>query len=251
VPAGTLAGMTSRPRAAAAPAAETAGRGRPRDPAADHAILAAVFRQLVDVGYGGLSMEAVAAEAGVAKTTIYRRYPSKRDLVLAALQAEVPFDPPVADLPSREAIGLFVHTAIAMLIGSGAFRVLGSLLLEDRREPGLLDAFRARLLGPRRMLVEAMLRRGIERGEIRPDIDPLIVTEMIAGAVFGHHVILGMTGDDAWVAALVDHIWAAIAAPAAGVSPAGADLRRPTRASASAPGSPRRRSAGSRARSPG
>ena len=164
----------------------------------------------MDVGYGGLSIEAVAAEAGVAKTTIYRRYPSKRELVLAALQEEVPFDPPVADLDAREALALFVRTAIAMLVQSGAFRVLGSLLLEERREPGLLDAFRARLLGPRRKLVEAMLRRGVERGEIRPDIDPLIVTEMVAGAVFGHHVILGMDGTTAWVDALVTHVWEAI-----------------------------------------
>jgi AcrR family transcriptional regulator len=224
-------------------AVELPSRGRPRDPAADHAILAAVFRQLVDVGYGGLSIEAVAAEAGVAKTTIYRRYPTKRDLVLAALQEEVPFDPPVADLAARDALSLFVQTAIAMLIDSGAFRILGSLLLEDRREPGLLDAFRARLLNPRRLLVEAMLRRGIERGEIRPDIEPLVVTEMIAGAVFGHHVILGMRGDDVWVASLVDHIWAAIRSPE-GPTP------RP-RASASARGSRPRRSGGSRGRSAG
>jgi hypothetical protein len=58
-----------------------------------------------------------------------------------------------------------------------------------------------------------MLRRGVERGEVRPDIDPLIVTEMIAGAIFGHHAILGLTATDDWVTSLVDHVWAAIAAP--------------------------------------
>ena len=60
-------------------------RGRPRDVDVDRRILAATFRQLVDVGYGALSIEAVAAEAGVAKTTIYRRHPSKAELVVAAL----------------------------------------------------------------------------------------------------------------------------------------------------------------------
>lgn len=99
-----------------------------------------------------------------------------------------------------------------MLVDSGAIRILGSLLVEEARHPGLLDTFRQRLLGPRRAVVEQMLRRGIERGEIRPDIDPLVVTEMIAGAIFGHHAILGMTATDAWVDSLTDHIWAAIAA---------------------------------------
>lgn len=197
----TLAGVTEAP----------ASRGRPRDVEVDRRILAATFRQLVEVGYGALTIEAVAADAGVAKTTIYRRYPTKPELAVAALSVEVPFAPPPAELHARDALDAFVHQAIAMLIESGVIRILGSLLVEETREPGLLDAFRARILSPRRELVERMLRRGIERGEIRPDIDPLIVTEMIAGAILGHHAILGLRGDQAWVDQLVDHVWAAIA----------------------------------------
>ena len=52
----------------------------------------------------------------------------------------------------------------------------------------------------------------MDRGEIRPDIDPLIVTEMIAGAILGHHAILGLTATDEWVEPLVDHVWEAIKA---------------------------------------
>lgn len=188
-------------------------RGRPRDPGANEAILAATFAQLLEVGYGGLSIEAVAAAAGVGKTTIYRRWPSKRDLVVAALGTETTFAPPRLDVDVRTALRMLVRQAIATLIDSGAIRILGSLLVEEQREPGLLDAFRERILGPRRGMIEAMLRSGIERGEIRPDIDPLVVTEMIAGAVFGHHAILGLTADEAWIESLVVHVWAAIAAP--------------------------------------
>ena len=189
-----------------------ANRGRPRDIDVDRRILAATFRQLVDVGYGALSIEAVAAQAGVAKTSIYRRHPTKVELVVAALSVEIPFNPPPADLGAHDALDRFVHQAIAILVDSGAIRILGSLLVEEAREPGLLDAFRSRLIGPRRELVEGMLRRGVERGEIRPEIDPLIVTEMIAGAIFGHHAILGLPGSEAWVASLIDHVWAAIEA---------------------------------------
>ena len=185
-------------------------RGRPRDVDVDQRILASAFRQLVQVGYAGLSIESVAADAGVAKTTIYRRYPTKRDLVIAALRESTPFPMPALDLPAREALEAFVRGAIAMLIESGAFRVLGSLLVEDQRHPGLLDVFRERVLFPRRAMVEAIIQRGIERGELRADVDPLIVIEMIAGAVFAHHVILGLGGDEAWIASLVDHVWSAI-----------------------------------------
>jgi AcrR family transcriptional regulator len=188
-----------------------AGRGRPRDADVDRRILAAAFRQLIDVGFGALSIEAVAAEAGVAKTTIYRRHPTKAGLAVAALSVEVPFPPLPPELASRDALGRFVRQAIGMLVDSGAIRILGSLLVEEARHPGLLDTFRARLLGPRRVVVDEMLRRGIERGEIRPDIDTLVVTEMIAGAIFGHHAILGLTATDAWVESLIDHVWAAIA----------------------------------------
>lgn len=187
-------------------------RGRPRDRRADDRILHAAFEQLTRSGYAGLSIESVAAAAGVAKTTIYRRYPGKRDLVVAALSREVPFSPPPGDLPARDALDRFVRTAIAILIESGAVRILATLLVEDEREPGILDAFRSRILMPRRELVQGMLERGIARGEIRPDIDPLLVTEMVAGAVFGHHVILGLTADEQWIRALVDHVWAAIEA---------------------------------------
>jgi AcrR family transcriptional regulator len=187
-------------------------RGRPRDSAADERILTTAFRQLVDVGYGGLSIESVAAEAGVAKTTIYRRYPTKRDLVIAALRGSTPFEPPPPDLDARQTLDVFVRGAVVALIESGAARALGSLLVEEQREPGMLAAFRERIIRPRRAVVEAMLRRGIARGEIRPDIDPLVVTEMIAGAVFGHHVILGLGSDEAWIRSLGDHVWAAIAA---------------------------------------
>ena len=196
---------THAPSKAALPA-----RGRPRDAAADERILAATFGQLVSVGYGGLSIEQVAVEAGVAKTTIYRRYPTKRELVVAALTREVPFAAPPPDVPAREGLELFVRVGIRMLIESGAVRILSSLLVEDQREPGILDAFRANLLEPRRAQVVAMLQQGVERGEIRPDIDPYVVTEMVAGAIFGHHVVLGLPTTEEWIESLVDHVWHAI-----------------------------------------
>ena len=194
----------------AAPSAP--GRGRPRHPDTDRAILSATIRLLIEGGYGNLTIEAVASAAGVAKTTIYRRYPTKRELAIAALQVELPFPNPPMDLDARSALRLVVEAVLRGMVETGAIRILGSLLVEDVREPDLLATFRRRLLEPRRALVMELLRRGVERGELRPDVDPLIVTEMMAGAIFGHHAILGEKTTDAWVDGLVDHIWAAIRA---------------------------------------
>lgn len=171
---------------------------------------------LVESGYAGLSIEAVAAAAGVAKTTLYRRYPAKRDLVIAALENATSFVPAIEAADTRTALAAFVRQAIAAMVETGAIRVLGSLLVEEAREPDLLEVFRRRLLDPRRAMFETILDRGVERGDVRPDVNPLIVTEMIAGAIFGHHAILGRRSDEAWIQDLVDHVWAAIAVAPAG-----------------------------------
>ncbi len=202
---------TAVPTPGSAPSSvAVAARGRPRHPDTDRAILSATFRQLVELGYGGLSVEAVAAAAGVAKTTLYRRYPTKRDLVIAALESGTAFVPPIDVKDTRAAFAAFVRQAIGAMVETGAIRILGSLLVEEGREPDLLDVFRRRLLDPRRAMVTDLIQRGVARGDVRPDVDPLIVTEMIAGAIFGHHAILGKRADAAWIEALVDHVWTAI-----------------------------------------
>jgi AcrR family transcriptional regulator len=197
-----------------APARRAHGRrapGRPRDPEVDRAILAATFRLLVDEGYASLSIEAVAAAAGVGKTTIYRRHPTKRDLVVAAIAAGARIDPPPAETGTRAAMGSLIRQAVHALLTAHGVRILGTLLVEERREPDLLDVFRARLLEPRRSILLGILRTGIERGEVRPDADLDVVTEMILGSVIAHYVRTGRYDEDGWVEAVLETTWAAVA----------------------------------------
>jgi AcrR family transcriptional regulator len=197
-----------------APAPRAHGRrapGRPRDPEVDRAILAATFRLLVDEGYASLSIEAVAAAAGVGKTTIYRRHPTKRDLVVAAIAAGARIDPPPAETGTRAAMGSLIRQAVHALLTAHGVRILGTLLVEERREPDLLDVFRARLLEPRRSILLGILRTGIERGEVRPDADLDVVTEMILGSVIAHYVRTGRYDEDGWVEAVLETAWAAVA----------------------------------------
>ena len=176
----------------------TTKAGRPRDPAADRAITAATVRLLQDHGYRGLSIEAVAEAAGVAKTTIYRRYASKRELVVGALRDETEFPPPPPELPFKDALAWLVRQGVSMLIGARAIRILASFLSEEEREPALLEIFRARLLEPRRAMLVEILRAGIDRGEVAADTDVELVTEMVFGALLSHH-IRGLVADEAWI----------------------------------------------------
>jgi AcrR family transcriptional regulator len=162
-------------------------------------------------GYQALTIEAVAAEAGVAKTTIYRRYPSKHELVVAALLAETAFPTPPPEMPVRDAIAFLVRQAAAILIGRRAVRILGTFLVEEEREPALLETFRARVVEPRRALLTGILRAGIERGEVRPDAPLQIMGELLLGSLLARYVVGGQVDDD-WIEELSETIWDAVRA---------------------------------------
>jgi AcrR family transcriptional regulator len=217
----TRAPRTTRPEPAAPGAAARAGpeeppargRGRPRDRAADEAILAAAFRILVDGGYGGLSIEAVAAEAGVGKTTIYRRYPTKRDLVVAALNAATTVELAPSTAVARTAIRHLIGQVVRVLFAANGDRILGSFLVEEGREPELHEVFRARVLEPRRAMLVELLQGAVERGEVRADVDVDVVSEVLIGSVFAHYIRTGQYGEEVWVGSVVDTVWAGISGP--------------------------------------
>lgn len=187
--------------------------GRPRDPSVDRAILETALRMLVDQGYARMSIQAVAAAAGVGKTAIYRRYGSKRDLVIDALAAAAPAPPMTPELEPRRALRMVVETAVGALIHARAIQILATFLNEEEREPELIRTFRERLLEPRREMLLSVLSAAAERGEIRSDANLEVVTELTVGGVVAHYARTGAAPDEAWIDGLVDTIWAAVRAP--------------------------------------
>jgi len=189
------------------PSAPPRSGGRPRSAAADQAILGTAIRLLAEQGYDAMSIEGVAAAAGVGKTTIYRRYPNKRDLVVAALGSVAAILPEQLDSGSArdDILALISDT---LVIG---FSMAGTFLVKERDEPMLLALFRERVLWPRLELGTQILRRGIERGELRPDIEPEVVLPILVGSTFARH-IAGLPEDEAWLGTMVDTVWRGIAA---------------------------------------
>jgi AcrR family transcriptional regulator len=195
------------------PSAPPRSGGRPRSAAADQAILGTAIRLLAEQGYDAMSIEGVAAAAGVGKTTIYRRYPNKRDLVVAALGSVAAILPEQLDSGSaRDDILALISDTLDVMRRTGiGFSMAGTFLVKERVEPMLLALFRERVLWPRLELGTQILRRGIERGELRPDIEPEVVLPILVGSTFARH-IAGLPEDEAWLGTMVDTVWRGIAA---------------------------------------
>jgi AcrR family transcriptional regulator len=158
--------------------------GRPRSHEADRAILNATLDLLIEEGYSGVTIEGVAARAGVAKTTIYRRWPSKVEMVVEAIGATAEKVPvPKAGTARAGLAKTLAHTISTMSGDPSAGRILMGLAAETCRNEELAEAVRRGVVEKRRRAVFALLERGIAQGEIRPDIDLDLVADMLGGPV--------------------------------------------------------------------
>lgn len=147
------------------------GRGRPRSEEAHRAILAAVVELLAEHGLGGLTIEAVAARAGVGKTTIYRRWETKNDLVLAAMEQLRPPGPPPDTGSLLGDLGALVAVQRERLEASRLPSVIPRVLGESLDDPDLHAQIVERAVNPIRAILGEIVRRALDRGELREDLD--------------------------------------------------------------------------------
>ncbi|MDT7724929.1 MAG: hypothetical protein QOI21_1505 [Actinomycetota bacterium] len=169
--------------------------GRPRDPQIDAAALDGVLSGLDELGYSHLTIEEVARRSGSTKPAIYRRWPTRQHLVLAALavrvgQVGVP-DTGCTLCDLNEGLNVFV----------AAFRrirpeVLGPLFADCSADPTLRAVFMSTLFDPPRTAVAEMLDRAMARGDICADIDRDLILDMLGSlvhyrAMFGHASLSG------------------------------------------------------------
>src|SRR3954470_5769077 len=142
--------------------------GRPLDPEATRAIVAATVRLLGEQGFAGMSVEGVAAAAGVGKPAIYRRFADKRALALAAIEAALE---PI-EVPDQGDTRAELRAAMVGIPQKPEpyLALIGGLMAERARHPELIEAFREHILLPRRALLREIVERGQARGDIRPEV---------------------------------------------------------------------------------
>jgi AcrR family transcriptional regulator len=175
------------------------------DPEADRLILETTKRLMKELGYARLTIDAVAKQAGVARTTIYRRYQDKGDLVSAAIESlRGPEEPSDSGDTRRD---LIAHVELACRHFD--MSLAGTLLMEKLHDPRLLDMFRERMVLPRAQQVRGVLERGVERGDIGSDVDLGAAVDLMLGALFWA-VLAGGAPDPAWPGRVVDALWAGL-----------------------------------------
>jgi AcrR family transcriptional regulator len=182
------------------------GPGRPRSAEAHRAILDAVLVLLAEEGFGGLSVEGVAARAGVGKATVYRRWRSKVPLVIEALDTVASERISAPDTGSvRGDLTEFLIQLVRAMDGPDG-RLLAPLLEGMSRSPELAEAFRRDLIAPRREVAIEIIRRGIARGELRPDLHLDVALDAPVAIVFHRLLVTGDPVDEALVGRMVDQV---------------------------------------------
>jgi len=186
--------------------------GRPRSTECELAILQATRELLVEGGVRGLTIEKAAARAGVAKTTIYRRWRDKDELALAVvldMVEQVVMLPELGD--TRRELLAFVNAAVEVLGSTLMGRVMQGLVSDLATDPELAQAFRDRVVSVRDAEVERLVQRGIERGDLRPDTDAGSAHELLIGPVYYRLLLTGQPLDRAFARCTVDAVLRAFA----------------------------------------
>ena len=187
--------------------------GRPRSAQAHKAILDATLELLAEEGFQGLSIEAVAAKAGVGKTTIYRRWPSKDELVIDAIR-EVQIDLSMVDTGNfRNDLVTLLKTAYQ---GMMAYPLLGQLAIkfigEYQTNPEIFRVYLTQVLIPRFQQFSHMVEQAQAREEIRRDIDWTLLIDLIGGSLYFHWITIHFLEPsssftpDKWVEQMIDAV---------------------------------------------
>src|SRR5271166_5320161 len=163
--------------------------GRPRSEGARRAILRSTLSLLQHTGFPDLTIEAIAADAGVGKATVYRWWPNKGALVVDAFASSAEHKLQFPDTGSvYQDMILQMKQVIAIFRGRRG-RIVAALVGGGQSDPELLEAFRERFLWPRRHEAYKTLRRGIERGELPKNLDLDLVLDILYGSIYMRFLI--------------------------------------------------------------
>jgi len=159
------------------------GRGRPRDGQIDSEVVGAVLAALRSGGYQSVTIDGIARTVGRARTSIYRRWPSKRHLVAYAVISEMGGNPAPDTGELRSDLEAAVMTLWSAFSGPLG-HALGGLVGEMAQDPQLAELIKRDVLATRRQSMRAAFARAIARGGIRTDLDIELVLDMLTGPFY-------------------------------------------------------------------
>lgn len=177
------------------------------------AILTAALQLGSEVGYDALTVERLAERTGVAKTTIYRRWPNIATVVMDAFLAEAERAAPIVDLPSaRDSLAASLRSLVDLYRGPHG-DTLRALIARAQVDDELRQAVITRWVEPRREIARSVVRRGMAANDFRSGLDPDVVLDMIYGPIY-HRLLVPYHGADisnAYLDSLLEAVWSGIA----------------------------------------
>ena len=193
---------------------DTAARPDPRVERSRQAILDATLQLLArDGDVGSLTVEAVAARSGVAKTTIYRRWRDKWELALDAVMIDMlpRLDEPVDVGDTRKELLTVINSVVKMLATPPYGQAMQALVSQIATDPDLARVYREQVVEPRHAELTPVIKRGIARGDLRPDTDVRLIHELLVGPIFYRLLFSGAPLDRNLGRRIVDAILAGFA----------------------------------------
>src|ERR1700754_3784297 len=155
--------------------------GRPRSEASRAAVLRATSELLHEVGLRAMTTDEIANRSGASKATIYKWWPNKYAVAIDAFLSELMADSPDPDTGSaRDDLTALVHGLMHFYTGPSG-RVFAQLVGEAQSDPSIQKELRTNLVDSRRELFRSIWDRGVERGELRADVDPDAALDLVAG----------------------------------------------------------------------
>lgn len=172
----------------------------------DVAICDATLSLLAEVGYDRMSMDAVAARAHASKATIYRRWPGKRELVLAAVRTRAERHAAPADTGSLRGDLLATFRAMSDAVGKEEAELMAGVLRAMRRAPELGACVRDQVVDSKAMLLQVIVERAVARGELPAEADPGLAHEVAAALWFQRVLVVGGAVDDEFLVHVTDDV---------------------------------------------
>jgi AcrR family transcriptional regulator len=207
-------------------ATEARGPGRPRSEEAHDAILTASIALVREVGYDAVTMDGIAARAGVGKATVYRRWSGKEEIVVEAL-GRLLRTVPAPDTGATDGdVRAMMRIALGMYRDPATGNLLSGLVAAMARSEPIARAFRTGFVETWRQAMGTVLSRGVARGDLRAGLDPELANDLLAGPLFHRFLFTGQPVDERVVDSVVDAVLRGLA-PGNPLTPSPAGGREP------------------------
>lgn len=185
-------------------------KGRPRNTEAEKAIIAAAYDLLLENGFGAVTVEKIAERAKVSKATIYKWWPNKAAVVMDSFLSAAMSRLPVPDTGSVINDIVIQVTNLAKFLTSREGKVINELIAEGQFDLKLAEEYRSRYFNPRRLDSRRILERGVDRGELKNDLDIELSIDLIYGPLFYRLLVTGEKLDESFIEVLINYAFEGI-----------------------------------------